>query len=107
MLAALQLFLKNGQLVLEKLANVTSRFRSPVRAFSCGHVRIVASQCSLDNNLALAYHFSYMSKATEAARELAKRSIAVRRKKWGAEGFRKRMQTWGKLGGRPRKEGRP
>jgi hypothetical protein len=43
-----------------------------------------------------------MTKASEAARELAKRSIAARRLKWGNEGFRSRMQAWGKLGGRPR-----
>jgi hypothetical protein len=43
-----------------------------------------------------------MSKATEAARALARRSVAARRLKWGAEGFRERMRAWGKLGGRPR-----
>jgi hypothetical protein len=43
-----------------------------------------------------------MSKATEAAKELAKRSIRARRRKWGAKGFRERMREWGKLGGRPR-----
>jgi len=43
-----------------------------------------------------------MGKASEAARELAKRSIAARRLKWGEEGFREKMQAWGKLGGRPR-----
>jgi hypothetical protein len=43
-----------------------------------------------------------MSKASEAARELARRSVAARRLKWGEEGFRERMQAWGKLGGRPR-----
>lgn len=43
-----------------------------------------------------------MKKATEAARELAKRSVESRRRKWGEEGFRKKMQAWGKLGGRPR-----
>lgn len=47
-----------------------------------------------------------MSKLTEAARELASRSVRTRRQKWGAEGFRERMRAWGKLGGRPRKEGR-
>ena len=41
-------------------------------------------------------------KATEAARELVKRSIAARKKKWGAKGFREKMRAWGKLGGRPR-----
>jgi hypothetical protein len=43
-----------------------------------------------------------MTKATEAARELAKRSIAARRLKWGKDGFLSRMRAWGKLGGRPR-----
>jgi len=43
-----------------------------------------------------------MTKATEAARALARRSVAVRRQKWGTEGFRERMRAWGKLGGRPR-----
>jgi hypothetical protein len=47
-----------------------------------------------------------MSKATEAARELARRSIRARRLKWGNEGFRERMREWGKLGGRPSKEGK-
>jgi hypothetical protein len=43
-----------------------------------------------------------MNNATRAAQELAERSVAVRRLKWGDEGFRKRMKAWGKLGGRPR-----
>jgi hypothetical protein len=43
-----------------------------------------------------------MSKATEAARALARRSVAARRQKWGNDGFRERMRAWGKLGGRPR-----
>lgn len=42
---------------------------------------------------------------TEAAKELAKRSVRARRLKWGNEGFRKRMREWGKLGGRPSKKG--
>jgi hypothetical protein len=42
-----------------------------------------------------------MEKATEAARELARRSVRVRRKKWGEKGFLRRMRKWGKLGGRP------
>lgn len=47
-----------------------------------------------------------MVKASEAARELARHSVAARRRKWGAVGFRERMQAWGKLGGRPRKKGK-
>ena len=55
----------------------------------------------LDSNLALGYREA-MTKASEAARSLAMRSVAARRLKWGKEGFRKRMRAWGKLGGRPR-----
>lgn len=47
-----------------------------------------------------------MKKTSKAAQVLARRSVAARRAKWGAQGFRKKMQTWGKLGGRPRKEGK-
>jgi hypothetical protein len=43
-----------------------------------------------------------VTNTSEAARQLAKLSIAARKLKWGKEGFRERMQTWGKLGGRPR-----
>jgi hypothetical protein len=45
-----------------------------------------------------------MTKASEAGRELARRSVAARRLKWGDKGFRERMQEWGKLGGRPPKK---
>jgi len=45
-----------------------------------------------------------MDRVREAARHLARRSVAARRRKWGAEGFRERMRAWGKLGGRPRGE---
>jgi hypothetical protein len=47
-----------------------------------------------------------MNKASDAARELARRSVAARRRKWGAVGFRERMRGWGKLGGRPPKKGK-
>jgi len=45
-----------------------------------------------------------MSKASEAARELARCSIRARREKWGEREFIRRMRKWGKLGGRPRKD---
>jgi hypothetical protein len=45
-----------------------------------------------------------MSKANEAAKELARLSVAARRRKWGAAGFRAKMRKWGKLGGRPPKK---
>jgi len=43
--------------------------------------------------------------ASKAAQELARLSVAARRRKWGREGFRERMRAWGKLGGRPPKKG--
>lgn len=43
-------------------------------------------------------------KASEAARALAKRSIKARKEKWGEEEFQRRMQEYGKLGGRPPKQ---
>ena len=39
----------------------------------------------------------------EAASALGKRSAEVRQNKWGKKEFLKRMQEWGKLGGRPKK----
>ena len=39
----------------------------------------------------------------QAASLLGKRSAAARKKAWGAKEFKKRMQEYGKLGGRPRK----
>jgi hypothetical protein len=46
-----------------------------------------------------------MKKTSDAARELARRSVEARKKKWGKKGFRERMRAWGKLGGRPPKKG--
>ena len=55
----------------------------------------------LTNNLSLGYIES-MRKASQAAKVLARRSVAARRLEWGKDGFRERMRAWGKLGGRPR-----
>jgi hypothetical protein len=44
------------------------------------------------------------TKANQAARLLAKRSVKARRARWGDEGFARRIREWGKLGGRPRKD---
>jgi hypothetical protein len=48
-----------------------------------------------------------VKKTSDAARELARRSVEARKQKWGKKGFRERMRAWGKLGGRPpkRKDG--
>ena len=45
-----------------------------------------------------------MVKKNKAAQSLAALSVEARKDKWGNKGFRKKMQTWGKLGGRPKGE---
>jgi len=42
----------------------------------------------------------------QAARELARLSVEVRKAKWGEEGFKRRLRAWGKLGGRPKGSGK-
>lgn len=46
-----------------------------------------------------------MESISSAARALAQRSVEARRRKWGGEGFRRRMREWGKLGGKFGKRG--
>jgi hypothetical protein len=43
---------------------------------------------------------------SKAASLLGRKSVEARRKKWGKEGFVRRMQDWGKLGGRPKGSGK-
>jgi len=43
---------------------------------------------------------------SQAARALARRSVEVRREKWGEKEFKRRLREWGKLGGRPKGSGR-
>jgi hypothetical protein len=43
-----------------------------------------------------------MTKASKAAKELARLSVAARRRKWG-KNFDQKMREFGKLGGRPPK----
>ena len=47
-----------------------------------------------------------MSKSvSQAASLLARRSVEARVQAWGKDEFVKRMQEWGKLGGRPKGSG--
>jgi len=46
-----------------------------------------------------------MKKIGEAASLMGQRSAEALIKKWGKKQFVRRMQEWGKLGGRPRKDG--
>jgi len=43
---------------------------------------------------------------SEAARMLARWSVKARKEKWGEDEFKRRLQEWGRLGGRPRLSGK-
>lgn len=63
----------------------------------------------LTYNLTLGYYqgmekTSHSAQASNAAKELARLSVQARREKWGEKEFVRKMQAWGKLGGRPPKE---
>jgi hypothetical protein len=47
-----------------------------------------------------------MTKVGKAARLMGRRSAEARTKKWGRKEFVRRMQEWGKLGGRPKGSGK-
>jgi hypothetical protein len=47
-----------------------------------------------------------MKQINKAASLLGKRSARVRKTKWGKKEFVRRMQEWGKLGGRPKGSGK-
>jgi hypothetical protein len=42
-----------------------------------------------------------MTEVDKAASLMGRKSAEARAKKWGKAEFRRRMQEWGKLGGRP------
>jgi hypothetical protein len=56
------------------------------------------------NNLTLGYN-KWMD-VNEAASLMGRASAAARKKKWGKQEFVRRMQEWGKLGGRPKGSGK-
>jgi hypothetical protein len=43
-----------------------------------------------------------MTKVSNAASLMGRKSAKVRQEKWGKKEFVRRMQEWGKLGGRPK-----
>jgi len=47
-----------------------------------------------------------MTKISEAASLMGRRSAEVRIKKWGKAEFERRMRAWGRLGGRPKGTGK-
>jgi hypothetical protein len=42
----------------------------------------------------------------KAASMMGRKSVEARKKKWGKKEFVRRMQEWGKLGGRPKGSGK-
>ena len=47
-----------------------------------------------------------MTDVTKAASLMGRKSAEARQKKWGKKEFVKKMQEWGKLGGRPKGSGK-
>jgi hypothetical protein len=47
-----------------------------------------------------------MTKVSKAASVMGRKSAKVRQEKWGKKEFVRKMQEWGKLGGRPKGSGR-
>jgi hypothetical protein len=47
-----------------------------------------------------------MTEMSKAASLMGRRSAKARQKKWGKKEFVRKMQEWGKLGGRPKGTGR-
>jgi hypothetical protein len=47
-----------------------------------------------------------MTKVSKAASVMGRKSAKVRQEKWGKKEFVRRMQEWGKLGGRPKGSGK-
>ena len=60
---------------------------------------------SVSFNLTLGYNVS-VTDVNKAASLLGRKSAEARRKKWGKKEFVRRMQEWGKLGGRPKGSGK-
>jgi hypothetical protein len=46
-----------------------------------------------------------MTDVSKAASLMGRKSAAAREKKWGKKEFIRKMQEWGKLGGRPKGSG--
>jgi hypothetical protein len=57
----------------------------------------------LPYKLTLGYSTS-MTDLNKAASLLGRKSAEARKKKWGKKEFVRKMQAWGKLGGRPKKK---
>ena len=47
-----------------------------------------------------------MTDVSKAASLMGRKSAEARAKKWGEKEFTRRMQEWGKLGGRPKGSGK-
>jgi hypothetical protein len=59
----------------------------------------------LHHNLSLGYT-GRVTDVSKAASLMGRKSAEVRARKWGRKEFVRRMQEWGKLGGRPKGSGK-
>ena len=49
---------------------------------------------------------THMTEVSKAASLMGRKSAEARKKKWGKKEFVRKMQKWGKLGGRPKGSGK-
>jgi hypothetical protein len=81
---------------------LAGRAQAEMRRIEIGSHEVLENYPSVRLSLNMAKE----SAASKAARALAKRSVRARKQAWGEEEFIRRMQDWGKLGGRPKGNGK-
>jgi len=64
--------------------------------------KILSFRIRVDMKLTLGYRVN-VSDVIKAASVMGRRSAEARKKMWGKKEFVRRMQEWGKLGGRPKR----
>jgi hypothetical protein len=65
----------------------------------------MAGHFGVANILTLGYR-EHVTDVSKAASLMGRKSAEARARKWGKAEFRRRMQEWGKLGGRPKGSGK-
>ena len=78
---------------------------SPAQSIALGNTWYIV-QIALAIYLTLGLLLNCMTKVSKAASLMGRKSAQARIKKWGKKEFVRRMQEWGKLGGRPKGSGK-
>jgi hypothetical protein len=81
------------------------RAAGPSQSDAGGTVKVLLRNIHFANNLSLGYNCC-MTDVSKAASLMGRKSAEARAKKWGKKEFVRRMQEWGKLGGRPKGSGK-